>query len=83
MLFNEEQMRNLCKEYGIDVVEENGYPMLNNIEITSEDIKAAISDHNVSATGLSYTFYSVKNVELNLNLKDTIYCNDMNFSFAA
>ena len=32
-------MREICAEYGIEVVEEKGRPTLNGIPITDEDIK--------------------------------------------
>lgn len=84
MLYNEEKMELLCKEYGIDVIKENGFPMLNGVEMTLKDLKSVLFNHDMTNDEkLTYTFHPVKAIELSINSTRTIYCDDMNLSFAA
>ena len=36
MLFNEQEMLEVCKKYGIDVVEKDGYPLFKNEEMDDD-----------------------------------------------
>lgn len=35
-MFDEKEMLELCEKYGIDIVEKDGYPLLNGNELTSD-----------------------------------------------
>lgn len=39
MIFNEDEMKSVCKELGIEVTDSYNYPILNGKEILAEDIK--------------------------------------------
>ncbi|CEQ18980.1 hypothetical protein [Paraclostridium sordellii] len=67
MIFNENEMRALCEELGIEVVEGINRPLLGNKEISKEDIIGSFNEVDKIYTDefeQTYESYSIEQFEL-------------------
>ena len=71
MLFNEKEMLELCKKHSIDVVEKEGYPLFNGIEL-SPDLSISELLNNPHCTTIEEkTLYS-KSAKISINFNSNI-----------
>ena len=65
MLFNEKEMLNICKKYGIDVVEKEGYPLYDGDEMDESFSMDDIMNDTYNITMSTKIIYS-NTIELEL-----------------
>ena len=76
MLFNEKEMLKVCRKYGIDVVEKDGYPLYNGQEIDeSFSIRDIMNDSCNTGINEKIIYSEVLEINVNINFESNDYAN--------
>lgn len=76
MLFNEKEMLKVCRKYGIDVVEKDGYPLYNGQEIDESFSICDIMNESCNASLTEKIIYSeVLEINVDIDFESNDYAN--------
>lgn len=76
MLFDEKEMLDICKKYGIDVVEKKGYPLCNGQEMDESFSVRDIMNDTYHASINKKTIYSeIMEVRISIDFEKKDYTN--------